>query len=99
MLTCAATDEWHDSRLIPWVHFVPFDNTYRDFYAIMAYFVGMPPYVGGREEAARQIAEDGSSWAAKVLRKEDMLVYVYRLVLELARIMSDDRERMAFVET
>lgn len=32
--------EWHDSRLIPWRHFVPMDNTFIDIYGIMEYFIG-----------------------------------------------------------
>jgi hypothetical protein len=32
--------EWHDSRLVPWKHFVPMDNRFMDFYGIMEYFLG-----------------------------------------------------------
>lgn len=38
----------------------------------------------------------GREWAERVLRKEDMLAYVYRLLLEYARISDPDREEMSF---
>ncbi|KAJ5084215.1 Lipopolysaccharide-modifying protein [Penicillium alfredii] len=85
-------NEWHDSRLIPWVHFVPMDTTYMDIYGIMAYFLQ------GRDAKARKIALDGKNWAEKVLRKEDMQVYVYRLLLEYARICDDRRETLGYAD-
>lgn len=33
-------NEWHNSRLFPWVHFVPMDNTFIDLYGIMDFFMG-----------------------------------------------------------
>ena len=82
--------EWHDSRLIPWKHFVPMDNTYMDFYSIVEYLLG-------HDRQAQRIAEEGARWADCVLRKEDMLIYVYRLVLEYARVMDPERHQMGFV--
>ncbi|CRK24849.1 hypothetical protein BN1708_014041, partial [Verticillium longisporum] len=84
--------EWHDDRLVPWVHFVPFDNTYVDLYGIMDYFLR------GRDAAAEGIAADGKRWAETVLRREDMRLYVWRLLLEYARVMDDNRDRLAFVQ-
>ncbi|KAI0137264.1 glycosyl transferase family 90-domain-containing protein [Xylariales sp. AK1849] len=83
--------EWHDDRLIPWVHFVPFDNTYDDIYAIMDYLMN------GHDAEAQRIAEESSEWAAKVLRRDDMLFYVWRLLLEYARVVDPHRDRLAFV--
>jgi len=87
--------EWHDSRLVPWKHFVPLDSTYVDLYGVLDYFVGFDG--GGRDAAAERIADEGRVWAEKVLRKEDMLLYVYRLVLEYARVMDERREEMGYV--
>ncbi|PHH80370.1 hypothetical protein CDD80_1815 [Ophiocordyceps camponoti-rufipedis] len=42
--------EWHDDRIVPWLHFVPFDNSYMDIYAIMHFFLEED------EEAAKEIA-------------------------------------------
>ncbi|XP_044722174.1 glycosyl transferase family 90 domain-containing protein [Hirsutella rhossiliensis] len=88
--------EWHDSRLVPWKHFVPMDNRFSDYYGIMEYFLG---YKGRNDHdaAAEKIATEGKEWAERVLRKEDMLVYVMRLLLEYARVLDDRRETMGWV--
>ncbi|OJD19345.1 hypothetical protein AJ78_00707 [Emergomyces pasteurianus Ep9510] len=88
--------EWHDSRLIPWAHFVPMDFTYADIYGLMEYFLGHDGEPG-RDEVARKIALDGKAWAEKVLRREDMRIYTYRLLLEYARVCDDQRERLGYV--
>lgn len=91
--------EWHDNRLIPWKHFVPMDNTFIDIYGIMDYFIGNPEAgVEGHDDVARELAVGGKKWAEKVLRKEDMQIYVFRLLLEYARLCDDDRERMGWRE-
>ncbi|KAI1736507.1 lipopolysaccharide-modifying protein [Xylaria scruposa] len=84
--------EWHDDRLVPWLHFVPFDNTYMDIYAVMDYFLN------GHDTEAQRIAEEGRDWAAKVLRKEDMMLYTWRLLLEYARVLDPERDRLGYVD-
>lgn len=83
--------EWHDSRLIPWKHFAPMDNTFVDLWSILEYFFQ-------RDATAETIGAAGREWAEKVLRKEDMLVYVYRLLLEYARVSHPNREEMGFYD-
>lgn len=95
--------EWHDSRLIAWKHFVPFDNRFLDLYGILEFFLGKwngreGRREGGRDELARKIAHEGQWWAKKVLRKEDMRIYTYRLLLEYARVVDEKRERLGWVE-
>ncbi|KHN97332.1 Lipopolysaccharide-modifying protein [Metarhizium album ARSEF 1941] len=87
--------EWHDSRLVPWKHFVPMDNRFTDYYGIMEFFRGYRDR-GAHDEAARKIAMEGKEWAERVLRKEDMRIYMLRLLLEYARVMDDDRELMGW---
>jgi hypothetical protein len=53
--------------------------------------------VPAHDEVGAWIAEGGARWAQRTMRKEDALVYVYRLLLEYARCSSEGRERMAFV--
>lgn len=94
--------EWHDSRLVAWKHFVPMDNRFTDYYGILEYFRGFEGLNGseavpGHDEAAKKIAYNGRDWAKKVLRKEDMQIYVFRLLLEYARICDDNRENLGFV--
>lgn len=114
--------EWHDGRLVPWHHFVPLDNSYKDWFGIMEYFAG---YDGAtisdhdaqdsswgdesakrstraslqreaHDDEARLIAEQGMEWSSRVLRREDMVVYMYRLILEYARITDDHRLDMGW---
>lgn len=40
---------------------------------------------------AEEIAVEGSKWFKKALRTEDMSVYLYRLMLELARLQDLSR--------
>jgi hypothetical protein len=92
--------EWHDSRLVAWKHFVPMDNRFMDFYGIMEYFLGYEGeniQVKGHDVQAERIAMEGQEWANKVLRKEDMQIYVLRLLLEYARLADDKREKLGFV--
>lgn len=67
------------------------DNTFVDLWALLEYLVS-------HDAVAEGIALEGRKWAERVLRKEDMLVYVYRLVLEYARVSSDAREDMGWLE-
>lgn len=84
--------EWHDDRLVPWVHFVPFDSSYQDIWAVMDYFLE------GHDIEGARIAKQSMDWAAKVLRRDDMLLYVWRLLLEYARVADPNRARLGFVE-
>lgn len=139
--------QWYDARLIPWLHYIPLDNTFVDLYGVMEYFLGSrvnaevkdyPHAVGevqahehhfktpensvsdehistqagnepqippppqrpkrsNQDDAARHISEQSKAWADKVLRREDMLIYVYRLLLEYARVVDDRRDRIGWV--
>ncbi|KAK3319625.1 hypothetical protein B0T19DRAFT_432766 [Cercophora scortea] len=84
--------EWHDSRLFPWVHFAPFDNSFMDIYAVMDYFLN------GHDAEAARIAAESREWAESVIRREDMMLYTWRLLLEYARVVDDRREALAFVD-
>ncbi|CZR51614.1 related to capsular associated protein (CAP10) [Phialocephala subalpina] len=55
-------------------------------------------YTPNRDLLAKKIALDGRDWAARVLRVEDMRVYTYRLLLEYARVMDENRETLGWVE-
>ena len=91
-------DEWHDSRLIAWQHFVPMDNTFVDVYGLLQYFLGYEADgTDARDGNAKMIAQNGKAWAERVLRKEDMQIYMYRLLLEYARVCDDARDRLGYV--
>ncbi|KAM0716148.1 hypothetical protein Q7P37_008662 [Cladosporium fusiforme] len=89
--------EWHDSRLMPWEHFIPLDISLRDLWSTMAYFLG---FEGGdaHDEKGERIATEGRLWADKVLRKEDMLLYVHRVLIEYARLCDDERDRLGYTD-
>ncbi|KAH8424420.1 uncharacterized protein LDX57_002171 [Aspergillus melleus] len=72
------------------------DSTFMDVYGIMEYLLGFGDDEG-HDLTAERIALDGKRWAEKVLRKEDMQIYVYRLLLEYARVCDDRREFLGFV--
>lgn len=84
--------EWHDDRLTPWLHFAPLDNTFQDMYASLEFFSG------AGDLAAQHMAESGKKWAEKVLRREDMKLYVWRLLLEWARVCDPQRKTLGYVD-
>ena len=104
--------EWHDSRLFAWRHFVPLDNRYDDLYSLLTYFIGYgepeldaslnddyvnaDAYVPSHDHEGKMIAQQGREWAKKVLRREDIEVYMFRLLLEYARIVDDNRDRIGY---
>lgn len=80
------------------------DNRFYDLYKILAYFI--PESTDGTDENRQQLFEErdkqaealgraGAEWAAKVLRKEDMQLYVYRLLLEWGRVLDPGRQFLA----
>lgn len=52
---------------------------------------------GGNVRAGEMIAEAGREWAGRVLRKEDMEIYMFRLLLEWGRLTDDRRDEIGFV--
>jgi hypothetical protein len=94
--------EWFEGRLTPWYHFVPIDLRLHDLWSIMAYFGGWQEDGGrtwvGKEKEAETIAMQGRDWTNKVLRKEDMEIYMFRLLLEWGRLTDDNREELGYRE-
>lgn len=80
--------EWHDERLVPWVHYVPVSVSMEELPELVSYF----SLTEEGQKNAREIAEAGRKWYFEALRQEDMAVYVYRLLLELARLQDPKRE-------
>ncbi|KXH37102.1 capsular associated protein [Colletotrichum simmondsii] len=97
--------EWYSERLIPWLHFVPVDTRFHALHSTVAYFVGLKGRgkLNGREvdfearwEDAEWIATQGARWVDKALRREDMEIYLFRLLLEWGRVVRDDRDSIGF---
>ena len=96
--------EWYDDRLTAWRHFVPQDLRLHSVWSTLAYFAGVDGKVNGQEfymgahlKEGEMIAEEGRRWAGQVLRKEDMEIYFFRLLLEWGRLTDDNRENLGFV--
>ncbi|CAI6337407.1 unnamed protein product [Periconia digitata] len=94
--------EWYEGRLIAWKHFVPVDIRLHDLFSSLAFFGGYSVKEGGkrmlqaREKEAESIARESRVWTAKVLRKEDMEIYMFRLLLEWGRLTDDRRKDVGF---
>ncbi|KAI0409767.1 hypothetical protein F4802DRAFT_33 [Xylaria palmicola] len=98
--------QWFTERLMPWVHFIPIDTRYHALHSTMSYFIGLDgrgtlngrkQITPTREEDARWIAQQGRKWAEKAIRREDMEVYLFRLLLEWGRVIDDNRDDRGFV--
>ncbi|KAF2836385.1 glycosyltransferase family 90 protein [Patellaria atrata CBS 101060] len=95
--------EWYEGRLTAWVHFVPLDLRLHGLWSTLAYFSGVGDRLGnsqvsteGKEKEGQLIANAGREWAAKVLRKEDMEIYFFRLLLEWGRLTDDRRDEIGY---
>ncbi|KAK5080138.1 hypothetical protein LTR70_008941 [Exophiala xenobiotica] len=53
-------------------------------------------FVPPHQEEAKRLARQGREWANKVLRRDDIEVYWFRLLLEYARVMDDNRDRIGY---
>ncbi|KAF7563791.1 hypothetical protein G7046_g292 [Stylonectria norvegica] len=83
--------EWHFEWLRPWAHYIPFSLQGDDWLEAVRFF---DTGVGANE--AERIAMASREWANKVVRKEDMEAWFFRLLLEYARVIDDDRETIGF---
>ncbi|KAK3332485.1 hypothetical protein B0T19DRAFT_104415 [Cercophora scortea] len=90
----AVFQEWHYEWLRPWAHYIPLSLQGDEWLETVRYFdEGSSP---GKNEAER-IAMQGRDWANKVLRHEDMEVWLFRLLLEYGRVIDDNRENIGYV--
>ncbi|KAJ4417726.1 hypothetical protein N0V82_006000 [Gnomoniopsis sp. IMI 355080] len=80
--------EWHDERLIPWLHYVPVSQGLEELPELVSHLTSTE----AGQEAARFIAEQGRAWYAQAFREVDRTIYMYRLLLELARLQDPKRQ-------
>ncbi|KAF8576378.1 glycosyltransferase family 90 protein [Ramaria rubella] len=92
---------WNSDWLIPYYHYIPIQQDYSDVYNVMAFFAGPPAKgskgfhidtAGGHDNLAQQIGENAAKFVRTMWRWEDMQVYMYRLLLEYARLVREDEE-------
>lgn len=70
--------EWHAEWLRPWVHYIPFGMVGEEYIEAVRFF----KEESDGEVLAKRLAEGSSEWAGKVLRKEDLECWLFRLLLE-----------------
>ncbi|KAH6604392.1 glycosyltransferase family 90 [Trichoderma cornu-damae] len=89
---------WYDERLQGWHHYVPVDiRLGSGFWSAVEFFSGGSNDKNGEgPDIAKRIAEQGREMTRKALRKEDMQIYMFRLLLEWGRITHDEREHLGF---
>jgi hypothetical protein len=84
--------EWHDRRLVPWVHFIPLSPGADEFGELVRFLT--------REETGRGIGEriavQGRRWARRSLRDLDLELVFVRLLIEYGRLLRDDRDEVGF---
>lgn len=101
--------QWFDSRVISWLHFVPVDIRLHGVWSTLAYFAGVSNpktndqnpknpqmLMDAHSNEGRWIAEQGREWSEIALRKEDMEIYFFRLLLEWGRITDDQRDVLGY---
>ncbi|KAJ9615310.1 hypothetical protein H2200_001385 [Cladophialophora chaetospira] len=81
-------EEWHDDRLIPWIHYIPVSTGFEELPELVRYLATTER----GEELAARIAQDGRDWAGKALRQVDMQLVWLRMLLEYGRIMNPNRD-------
>ncbi|CAE6516718.1 unnamed protein product [Rhizoctonia solani] len=87
--------EWNSDWLIPYYHYVPIQTDYSDLYDTLAFFAGTPDGLPGHDDLAKKIGSQAHKFTTEQWRPEDMQVYIYRLLLEYARMMSENTDAMS----
>jgi hypothetical protein len=97
--------QWFDSRVTSWLHFVPIDIRLHGLWSTLAYFAGVPAAADegdlqmrmkAHDQEGKWISEEGRKWARTALRKQDMEIYFFRLLLEWGRLTDDQRDVLGF---
>lgn len=83
--------EWHDERLVPWVHYVPVSQGLGELPELVLYLTSTET----GQRWAREIADNGREWFQRAFREVDLTIYMYRLLLELARVQDPERKAVS----
>ncbi|KAJ6261438.1 Beta-1,2-xylosyltransferase [Drechslerella dactyloides] len=78
--------QWHDDRLMPWVHYIPVSMSMDELESMVNYFANDTK----GQVYGEKIAEAGRTWAEKSLRPIDITIYTYRQLLEYANLFKED---------
>lgn len=80
--------EWHDDRLVPWLHYIPVSQSLDEMAELMRFLTTTEE----GQEVGRKIAEAGREWYHRALGPVHQGVYLYRLFLEMAWLQDDRRQ-------
>lgn len=80
--------EWHDERLVPWLHYVPVSQGLEELPELVSHLT----LTEAGQAGAKHIAEQGRAWFSQAFREVDKTIYMYRLLLELARLQDPERQ-------
>ncbi|EFR04570.1 hypothetical protein MGYG_07576 [Nannizzia gypsea CBS 118893] len=81
-------NEWIDDWLTPWVHYIPVNMDLVEFPELIRFFTSEPE----GQEIGKRIAMASKDWSRKTIRREDLKLALWRVMLEYARVMRDDRD-------
>ncbi|KAK0384050.1 hypothetical protein NLU13_8139 [Sarocladium strictum] len=79
--------EWHDERLVPWVHYVPISQGMEELPEVVRWLTSTER----GQMRAREMAEAGRRWYYEAIRDVDKGLYLYRVLLELGRVQDEKR--------
>ena len=84
--------EWHDGRMVPWIHFIPLSMNADELGEMMRFLT--------QEKAGKaigkKIATEGRKWALTTLKRRDLEVTFLRILMEYGRLMDDNRDNLYY---
>ncbi len=83
--------EWHEDRLIPWLHFVPIGLSMEELPETTRYLLDD---LEGQLIAA-EMARASHDWSRKLLREVDATAAYYHVFLEYVRLLDDNRDALS----
>ena len=77
--------EWHSDRLRPWLHYIPIDVDLAkgELPTALDWFL----HTAEGPRYAAMVATESRAWSEQALRKVDVAIYYFRLLLELADLL------------
>lgn len=81
--------EWHDSRLIPWYHYIPISLSFSELPEIVRFLTETEEGV----EIGRRVAKAGREWVGTGLGERERGIYFWRVLMELGWLGDEARVR------
>ncbi|KAF9872846.1 hypothetical protein CkaCkLH20_09709 [Colletotrichum karsti] len=80
--------EWHDERLQPWLHYIPVSVGMDELPELVRFLSS----TSEGQKISFRVAEAGRAWYSWAMTPNQQGIYLYRLMLELARLQDESRE-------